>query len=255
MESFGAYLKGLREEKGKTLEQISDSTKIAVSNLVLLETDRYDLLPPRVFVKGFIRSYTRELGLNPDEALGRFNEFTQHGELPDYSQEEHPVFHQEPPSGSFVHNPWFTVFLTAAGVVSLIILLATGFSRLLVSERSSKGGLPTVTTVQPSKERSTASSAETDREPLSASFTEQSGNHDGKKILEIKAISKAWVRVEPDNGPPEELMMAPDEIQIFTAKSSFHLQTGNAGGLRLRFDGRELPSLGKVNQTLSLTLP
>jgi hypothetical protein len=49
--------------------------------------------------------------------------------------------------------------------------------------------------------------------------------------------------------------MAPGDIQIFTAKMGFHLQTGNAGGIRLRFDGRELPALGKANQTLSLTLP
>jgi cytoskeleton protein RodZ len=255
MESFGAYLKGLREEKGKTLEQISDSTKIAVSNLALLESDRYDLLPPRVFVKGFIRSYVRDLEMNPDEALALFDEFVKQGELPDYSAEEHPVFHQEPVSGSFIHNPWFTVVLTAAGVVSLIILLTTGITRLFVSDHSSRGGLPTVTTVQPSGERSPVSSQETNQESLQTSFDEHAGNQDGKKILEIRAVSKAWVRVEPDNGPPEELMMAPDEIQIFTAKSGFHLQTGNAGGLRLRFDGRELPSLGKVNQTLSLTLP
>ncbi len=139
MESFGAYLKGLREEKGKTLEQISDSTKIAVSNLALLESDRYDLLPPRVFVKGFIRSYIRELEMNPDEALARFDEFVKHGELPDYSEEEHPVFHQEPVSGSFIHNPWFTVVLTAAGVVSLVILLATGITRLVSFRSQLKG--------------------------------------------------------------------------------------------------------------------
>jgi len=33
------------------------------------------------------------------------------------------------------------------------------------------------------------------------------------------------------------------------------IQTGNAGGIRLRFDGKEMPSLGKENQSLSLTLP
>jgi hypothetical protein len=49
--------------------------------------------------------------------------------------------------------------------------------------------------------------------------------------------------------------MAPGDIQIFTARDSFSVQTGNAGGIRLKFDGRELPPLGKINQSLSLTLP
>lgn len=252
MESFGAYLKGLREEKGKTLEQISESTKIALSNLALLETDRHDLLPPRVFVKGFIRSYARELEINPDEILAQFENFTKQTELPDYVEEEHPVVHQEPVSGSFIHNPWFTVILTAAGVISLVILLTTGITRLFLSgHNAKKDGLPTVTTVQPSH----SSSVEKSLPQRQASYSEETASHSGKKTLEIKAVSKAWVRVQPDGGPPEELVMAPNDIQIFTAKSSFHLQTGNAGGLRLRFEGRDLPSLGKVNQTLSLTLP
>ena len=54
MESFGAYLRGLREKKGKTINDIAHGTKIAVANLDFLENDRFDLLPPRVFVKGFI---------------------------------------------------------------------------------------------------------------------------------------------------------------------------------------------------------
>ncbi|MBI5572333.1 MAG: DUF4115 domain-containing protein [Desulfomonile tiedjei] len=255
MESFGAYLKGLREEKGKPIEEISDSTKIAVSNLQLLETDRYDLLPPRVFVKGFIRSYVQDLGLDPDEALARFDEFTKDGELPDYAGEEHPVFYQQSAPLSFVRSPWFTLGLTVAGLMSLSILLVTGASRLFFPAHGTATSSVTVTTVEPSKPTSPGARVESEEQSLSGALPETASNHAGKKILEIKAVANAWVRVEPDNGPAEELMMAPGEVQIFTARSTFNLQTGNAGGLRLRFDGKELQTLGKTNQTLSLTLP
>jgi hypothetical protein len=77
----------------------------------------------------------------------------------------------------------------------------------------------------------------------------------GKKVLEIKAIANAWVRVEPDSGPAEEIIMSPGDIQVFTARDNFRVITGNAGGIRLRFDGRVMPVLGKTNQTLALTLP
>jgi hypothetical protein len=49
--------------------------------------------------------------------------------------------------------------------------------------------------------------------------------------------------------------MSRGDVQIFTARTGFQIQTGNAGGIRLRFDGKEMPVMGKENQTLSLSLP
>lgn len=256
MESFGQYLKHLREENGKTLGDIAENTKIAVSNLESLERDRYDLLPPRVFVKGFIRSYIQELGLDPEESLNKFEEFSKQGELPDYAGEEHPVFHEKPPSVSFVGSAWFTVALTAAGMISLSILLVTLVTRVVWEENETKPARPSVSAVQPSGYGQPGRrSSETTRAGDDNVFGETSRPQAGKKVLEIKALANTWVRIEPDTGPAEELIMAPGDVQVFTAKHSFYLQTGNAGGIRLRYEGKELPLLGKVNQSLSLTLP
>lgn len=255
MESFGAYLKSLREEKGKSLEDIAASTKIPSSNLDFLEQDRYDLLPPRVFVKGFIRSYVQELGLNPEESVRHFDAFTKNGEMPDYSQEEHPVFSQQTSPRSFVSSTWFTVVLTALGAVSLSVLILTGVTRLMLPGDGGGAGQPRVTTAQPRGFTESEARIESDQSPEEATFGEPAAAQTGKKILEIKAVANAWIRVEPDNGPAEELVMTPGDIQIFTAKQSFSVQTSNAGGIRIRFDGKELPALGKSHQALALTLP
>jgi len=255
MESFGAYLKALREEKGKTLDEIAENTKIAASNLDFLENDRFDLLPPRVFVKGFIRSYIRELGLNPEEAMGRFDAFTKDGELPDYEEDEHPVFHQKPVSSSFVSSTWFTGLLTAAGIISLSILLLTGVTRLLETDNGTTVSQPGVRTAQPPGYAPPSESPPGDRPPSNTALAEPSGSQTGKKTLEIRALANTWVRVAPDNGAAEDFIMAPGDIQVFKANEGFSLQTGNAGGIQLTYDGRKLPPLGKANQTLSLTLP
>jgi len=34
--------------------------------LKAIEEDRFDLLPPQVYVKGFLRSYARSLAVDPD---------------------------------------------------------------------------------------------------------------------------------------------------------------------------------------------
>jgi cytoskeleton protein RodZ len=255
METYGAYLKALREEKGKTLEEIAESTKIAVSNLDFIEKDRFDLLPPRVFVKGFIRSYALELGVSPEEALKRFEAFTSEGELPEYGEEDHPVFHGASSSRSLLAGKWLTVGLTVLGAVSLAILLLTLVTRFVPDNSPEGTRRPKVTTVEPNRKGTGGARIESDQAMDQAGFSEPARTQAGKKVLEVKAFAGAWVRVEPDGGPAEELVMSPGDVQIFTAANGFSVQTGNAGGIRLRLDGREYPPLGKMNQTLSLTLP
>ncbi len=248
MESFGAYLRSLREQSGKSLEQLSHSTKIAVTNLDFLENDRYDLLPPKVFVKGFIRSYVKELGLDPENVIGKFDEFIRDGEMPDYSDAEKSIFVNEPSKSSFIYNPWFTRILTGLGILSLAILILTGVTRLFVSTKTS-------TEAVTGRESVSVSQRAPRQDSSQAPTSDPQQTRSGKKVLEIKASANAWVRVEPDGGPAEEFMMAPGDVQIFSANKGFRLMTGNAGGIRIRFDGRVLPPLGKNNQTLSLTLP
>lgn len=254
MEAFGEYLRSLRDEKGISLDEIAQRTKIAYSNLDFLEQDRFDLLPPKVFVKGFIRSYVKELGLEPDEALRRFEEFIREGEVPDYAAEGHPVFREYTPLPSFIGSTVFTTVLTAAGAVALGILLLTGITRLFVWNSDPGVVRPAVTTVAPA-EPAAAAGAGREEPAARTAFSEPPRTQAGRKVLEIKARANSWIRVQPDGGPAEELLMAPGDVQIFTAKEGFQVQTGNAGGIRLRFDGRELPLLGKDNQSLSLSLP
>jgi cytoskeletal protein RodZ len=255
MESFGAYLRSLREEQGKTLEEIAENTKIAVANLDLLERDRYELLPPRVFVRGFIRSYVQELGLSPEDSLRRFEEFTKEGELSDYGAQEPAVFAQEKNYFSFIHRSWFTVILTAIGLISLGIIILTGATRLFFEDNAAKQSQPTVRTVQPADYGPASVRNGEARSRQQSAVPESRRTYGGRKVLEIRAVANAWIRIEADKEPAEELMMGPGEVQVFTANEGFVLQTGNAGGLRVRYDGKELPSLGKMNQTLSLTLP
>jgi len=74
MESFGAYLRQLREEKGVSREEVSSRTKISMKYLTALEEDDLGKIPNEVFAKGFIRSYARCLALEEDEVLTRFEE-------------------------------------------------------------------------------------------------------------------------------------------------------------------------------------
>jgi len=54
MESPGKYLKAERELRNLSLEEVSKSTKIKEDFLKAIEEDRYEFLPPVVYVKGLL---------------------------------------------------------------------------------------------------------------------------------------------------------------------------------------------------------
>jgi hypothetical protein len=61
----GAYLRRCREALGFTLSEMIERTRIRI--LDHIESERFELLPPEPYLKGYLFEYARELGL-PDIA-------------------------------------------------------------------------------------------------------------------------------------------------------------------------------------------
>jgi cytoskeletal protein RodZ len=67
---IGTFLIALREEKGIELRQISQKTRINLTLLKALEETAIDRLPDLTYVKGFVKSYAKEIGADIGECLG-----------------------------------------------------------------------------------------------------------------------------------------------------------------------------------------
>ena len=71
-ENYGSLLREARERRCVSLTDISRKTKVPASSLALLESGRLDGLPADVFVRGFIRSYAKHVGISDVEPLGLY---------------------------------------------------------------------------------------------------------------------------------------------------------------------------------------
>lgn len=71
---FGRYLTQQRELRGLSRDDVSKATKISPGMLAALEEGRSERLPGRVFLLNYIRAYAQAIGLEPDEAVLRFDE-------------------------------------------------------------------------------------------------------------------------------------------------------------------------------------
>ena len=69
---FGIKMKRLREERGVSLRQIADVTRISVSVLEALERSDISRLPGGIFSRAFVRSYAIEVGLDPEQTVRDF---------------------------------------------------------------------------------------------------------------------------------------------------------------------------------------
>jgi cytoskeletal protein RodZ len=67
--TLGEKLKMVREDANVSLNEISKATKIRKIYLEKLENGKFDELPPEVYVRGFLKSYAKYLGIELSDVM------------------------------------------------------------------------------------------------------------------------------------------------------------------------------------------
>ena len=111
-QSVGAGLREVRERLGWKLPDMAESLRIRPEFLEAIEAGDLGVLPGAAYRTGFVRSYARSLGLDPDEILRRFRA---EGELHETAKTETRFIAPVPDSG---------VPKGAAVMVGVLLLLA-----------------------------------------------------------------------------------------------------------------------------------
>lgn len=73
--SPGKILEKRREELGLSQGRVADVMHLTAHYIMALETDQYDKLPGKTFVKGYLRSYSKLLGADVDEVMVCYQQF------------------------------------------------------------------------------------------------------------------------------------------------------------------------------------
>lgn len=73
--------------------------------------------------------------------------------------------------------------------------------------------------------------------------------------LKVIANEDTWLRIETGNEEWQEVMMVQGDSNEWSSRKGFNLKIGNAGGVKLVFNGKDLGTLGEKGKTLQLRLP
>ncbi len=87
-------------------------------------------------------------------------------------------------------------------------------------------------------------------------------NNDKKKIkkkydvlLKADIVKKTWVAVKIDRKHTKTAMLYPKEVMIWKAYKRLKIKIGNAGGIILNYNGKNIGKPGKEGQVVTLFFP
>ncbi len=228
---LGEYLRKHREEANLSLKEISLITRIRCEYLKALENEEFEKIPGEVFVRGYIKEFLKTISIEPSEAIRLYN---QQKEARLATQEPLPPPHKPRLSPQIILYPLLSLLI----IIPMIILYSYDKSSDKVDgkvKRESK--IDRVVTMIPNPVA-----------PAEADYT-------NKHVLEITAIEDTWIFLRIDDNLSYSMILEPGQKRIWTGDRQFLLKVGNAGGIRLTFDGREIGAPGKRGHVVKLTLP
>jgi|GEM_PF-4734727 len=122
-ETLGKQLKERRTKAGYSLEQIAELTRIPVATLIAIEAGDSAPLPAKPFARGFIRTYAKLVGLDPDRAVALFDQESPVTTAPTSPSAAPPNLVVEAPAEEKESILWFQASRTFFMLIGILVTL------------------------------------------------------------------------------------------------------------------------------------
>ncbi|KAA3611004.1 MAG: helix-turn-helix domain-containing protein [Calditrichaeota bacterium] len=253
-----------RRELKLSIKEVSTKLRINPEFLKKIEAGDMEFLP-LPYVRAFVKSYADFLKMDghavleswaEDDGTGDEKSPTTHVKKPkvesDLSELDSQSAHQSNPEPK---NKVRKEILIGAGLATVVVII------ILISALSEQSPPPIQATLE-------------DEQPVEQiPFEEvlQEVNQDKteaevktlapvvkpvKEVLNLRiaATDSVWVKVIIDELDESEAIFAPGHVRSFQALEQFHLQIGNAAGIKLYLNEKELGQIGRSGQVRYITV-
>lgn len=265
MQGIGAILKKERESRKITLEQVEEATKIRRKYLDAIEREAFEILPGEVYVKGFVATYLKYLGIKdradvvevmkpkvvveevaeaspivedapvePSRKLQRSKK-----ENKKANKKEKEVF-EEPP---LTKNTKMILLISVTAILVLFVLqgiYSAGQPNPNEDTQQIVGGQDELPNAD--VEVDTPTIPDEVQLPVTPQYD---GLEMTLEILDLDAskVEKCWMKITVD-GKASELNLSEGQIQQVHATEQIDLHLGNAGVVKVTVNGQDLGTLG-----------
>ena len=220
-----------REERGISISEVAEQTRISAMYLELIENDDYRTLPGGIFNKGFVKSYAKYVGLDEQEALQDYAQVVAAEESdPDETRTYRPeVLTDDRTSGSMIPTVIFAVIILGLmtwGILALVNYIQENQNRPAVANTNTNSG-------------SNANTAGANSNPQTASNAPVMG----AIKVEVKTTGEDIAfsaNLDGKNSYPTATLSAPVVFEPKEALEFSYLRL-KAAFARLTINGKEIP--------------
>lgn len=260
MGELGELLRKAREEKGLSLVQVEEATRIRSAYLQALEEEAYDRLPAPVYTRGFLRNYALYLGLDAEHLLTLYS-------APQARASEVPIpALLNEPLQPFPHRMrrWWPVALLVLAV-ALVVAGWWAFQRYgdqvtlrwpFIRPAATLTPTPTMTATLLPPTATLVSPTRTPTHTRTSRFTPTLSPTLTPTVvtaLEFRVDvigQRAWLLVEADGRPVFAGILEPGASDTWTASERIVVRCGNSGAVQITLNGQLLGLLGEIGQVV-----
>jgi cytoskeletal protein RodZ len=277
VKEFYENLKKKRKEKGISLEDIHQKSRLSLDYLNAIEAGQIEKLPVG-YERIYLKRYAKEVGLDEEEVLRDFDLMT--GRL---KQPEPPAAKEAPPSAkakkeqtenketSLVHVPQIIppemrqkmdnlnldrihkIFWFGLAVVILAVAAYFTYQQYIV-ERESRNLAIKEITISELMESTEPEEEQLSTAPADSPNTALPSNLGPQLLLELRARERTWIREIVDERDTTEYILPAGLSHSSNAVQQFQLLLGRADGVEIWLNGNNLGIMGQIGEIAYVVL-
>ncbi|MBX3292793.1 MAG: helix-turn-helix domain-containing protein [Acidobacteria bacterium] len=228
-QTLGEKLRQAREDRGVSISEVAEQTRISPHYIECIENDDYGPLPGGIFNKGFVKSYAKFVGVDEQEALADYSRLqsTALSEEPDLSYRPE-VLTDDRTSNSSI--PTIIGAIVILGIMSAGVLFLVDYLRRPAED----------TPVRPTS--NTAATNTEQQAPVSQQLPEATAPDMANVRIEFKAIAEPVSLTVNSDGKQSSTVVNPGTPIVFEPKESLKLSYSRslAANVQLSINGKEI---------------
>jgi cytoskeletal protein RodZ len=239
-QALGDRFREAREARGLALSDAAEQIRIRSVYLAAIEDENWSAIGAPVYVRGFLRTYARYLGLDPEEAVGSFNQTL--GSPASGNGDDSG----EPNGGSRRARSGSALIWVAATVAVLLIAF------VVYNELTMRRGGVTVARSTPAEQTAAspeASATSMGASPSPAATPTPAAGSGGANSIALVLSAPSWLRLTVDGNVSMEGTFPAGTSKTFHGKNAL-VRIGNAGAVEIYVDGKDVGKLGKAGDVV-----